>query len=186
MSLRFDPADADFAVRVRASFARQKVMDFIGARMTRVEPGLVEIELPFRPELTQQHGFFHAGITSTIADSAGGYAGFTLFPADSSVLTCWSNDAGFEVVFERQVEALARADDLLVGISTSGRSENLLRAFRKAASLGVDTLAFIPIGEETVPEIFVDDATAVANGRIAGVQPSPHQLGEVVGRQGAA
>lgn len=87
MSHRFEPADVDFAARVRASFGRQKVMAFIGARMTRVEPGLVEIELPFRPELTQQHGFFHAGMTSTIADSAGGYAGFTLFPADSSILT---------------------------------------------------------------------------------------------------
>jgi uncharacterized protein (TIGR00369 family) len=87
MSRSFEPADADFAARVRASFARQQVMEFIGARMIRVEPGLVEIELPFRPELTQQHGFFHAGITSTIADSAGGYAGYTLFPADSSVLT---------------------------------------------------------------------------------------------------
>jgi uncharacterized protein (TIGR00369 family) len=87
MTRRFEPADSDFANRVRASFARQQVMGFIGARMTRVEPGLVEIELPFRRELTQQHGYFHAGITGTIADSAGGYAGYTLFPADSSVLT---------------------------------------------------------------------------------------------------
>ena len=63
--------------------------------------------------------------------------------ADSSVLTCWSNDAGYEAVFERQVEALARPDDLLVGISTSGCSENLIRAFRKAAGLGVDTLALL-------------------------------------------
>jgi D-inositol-3-phosphate glycosyltransferase len=63
--------------------------------------------------------------------------------ADSSVLTCWSNDAGYEAVFERQVEALARPGDLLVGISTTGRSENLLRAFRKAASLAVDTLAIL-------------------------------------------
>jgi uncharacterized protein (TIGR00369 family) len=87
MTRSFEPADADFAKRVRASFARQQVMGFIGARLTRVEPGLVEIELPFRRELTQQHGYFHAGITGTIADSAGGYAGYTLFPADSSVLT---------------------------------------------------------------------------------------------------
>ena len=87
MTRRFAPADADFADRVRASFARQQAMEFIGARLTRVEPGLVEIELPFRRELTQQHGYFHAGITATIADSAGGYAGYTLFPADSSVLT---------------------------------------------------------------------------------------------------
>jgi uncharacterized protein (TIGR00369 family) len=83
----FTPVDPDFAARVRASFARQRVMEFIGARMTTVEPGLVEIELPYRAELSQQHGFFHAGMTSTIADSAGGYAGFMLFPADSSVLT---------------------------------------------------------------------------------------------------
>ncbi len=81
------PPDADFAARVRASFARQGVMKLINATMTRVEPGLVTIELPFRDDLTQQHGYFHAGITSTIADSAGGYAGFTLFPAASSVLT---------------------------------------------------------------------------------------------------
>jgi len=87
MSARLEPVVGDFASRVRASFARQQAMAFIGARLIRVEPGIVEIELPFRPELTQQHGFFHAGITSTIADSAGGYAGFTLFPADSSVLT---------------------------------------------------------------------------------------------------
>jgi uncharacterized protein (TIGR00369 family) len=87
MSGGFAPADLDFAARVRASFDRQQVMRFIGATLTRVEPGHVEIALPFRAELTQQHGFFHAGITGTIADSAGGYAGYTLFPANSSVLT---------------------------------------------------------------------------------------------------
>jgi uncharacterized protein (TIGR00369 family) len=81
------PSDPDFEARVRASFERQKVMRLIGARLLRVEPGLVEIELPFRDDLTQQHGFFHAGITSTIADSAAGYAAYTLFPAGSSVLT---------------------------------------------------------------------------------------------------
>lgn len=79
--------DPDFAQRVRASFDRQTVMGLIGARLSRVEPGLVAIELPFRDDLCQQHGFFHAGVTSTIADSAGGYAGYSLFPADASVLT---------------------------------------------------------------------------------------------------
>ena len=73
--------------RVRASFARQGIMDHLGAALTRVEPGFCEIELSYKPELSQQHGFFHAGVVSTIADSAGGYAGFTLFPEDSSVLT---------------------------------------------------------------------------------------------------
>ncbi len=83
----FQARDTAFAERVRASFDRQSVMGLLGARLTRVEPGEVEIELPFRDDLCQQHGFFHAGVTSTIADSAGGYAGFSLFPADASVLT---------------------------------------------------------------------------------------------------
>jgi len=83
----FTPANPDFEARVRDSFARQTVMELIGAQLTRVAPGEVEIELPFRADLTQQHGFFHAGMTSTIADSAGGYAAFSLFPADASVLT---------------------------------------------------------------------------------------------------
>src|SRR5258708_26468769 len=87
MSARLEPVVGDFASRVRASFARQQAMAFIAARLIRVEPGIVEIELPFRPELTQQHGFFHAGITSTIADSAGGYPGLPPFPPHTSVLT---------------------------------------------------------------------------------------------------
>ena len=62
-------------------------MGFIGARLDKVAPGRVEISLPFRPELAQQHGFFHAGMLSTIADTAGGYAGFTLFPPQAAVLT---------------------------------------------------------------------------------------------------
>jgi uncharacterized protein (TIGR00369 family) len=81
------PADPDFEQRTRASFARQGAMAHLGAMLGRVEPGRVEISMPFRPELSQQHGFFHAGMIATIADSAGGYAGFTLFPADAGVLT---------------------------------------------------------------------------------------------------
>ncbi len=55
--------------------------------MTRVSPGEVEIALAFREDLTQQHGFLHAGIVSTIADSACGYAAYSLMPADAAVLT---------------------------------------------------------------------------------------------------
>ena len=84
---QFEPADVNYAARVRASFGRQKAMGLIGARIVRVAPGLVEIELPYRDDLTQQHGYIHAGITAAIADTAGGYAGYSLFPADSSVLT---------------------------------------------------------------------------------------------------
>jgi len=59
----------------------------LGAELTALRPGDVEIRVPFRRELTQQHHFFHAGVTGAIADSACGYAAYTLMPADSSVLT---------------------------------------------------------------------------------------------------
>ncbi|MFB7997382.1 PaaI family thioesterase [Streptomyces sp. NPDC056002] len=62
-------------------------MAHLGARLTRIAPGVVHIVLPARPEVTQQHGYFHAGATSSIADSAGGYAAFTLFPENTEVLT---------------------------------------------------------------------------------------------------
>ena len=83
----FESRDPEFEKRVRESFARQRVMQTIGASMTRVSPGEVEIALPFREDLTQQHGFLHAGIVSTIADSACGYAAYSLMPADAAVLT---------------------------------------------------------------------------------------------------
>lgn len=83
----FVPKDPAFEPRLRASFARQKVMALIGAELTRVAPGRVEIELPFRDDLTQQHGFFHAGIVGTIADSAGGFAAYSLMPEGASVLS---------------------------------------------------------------------------------------------------
>jgi len=85
--MNHQPRNPDFEARVRGSFARQNAMGLIGARMTRVEPGRVEIELPVREDLGQQHGFVHGGIVGMIADSAGGYAAFTLMPADASVLT---------------------------------------------------------------------------------------------------
>jgi uncharacterized protein (TIGR00369 family) len=81
------PVDPDYAERVRTSFSRQRVMDFIGAQLAGLQAGYCEIHLPYRPELSQQDGYFHAGIISTIADSAGGYAGYTLMPAGSRVLT---------------------------------------------------------------------------------------------------
>ncbi len=83
----FTAANPDFADRCRRSFAMQGFMDHIGARMTRIEPGLCEIELPVRPELTQQHGYVHGGALASIADSAAGYAAFSLMDANSAPLT---------------------------------------------------------------------------------------------------
>ncbi|WP_067966160.1 PaaI family thioesterase [Nocardiopsis trehalosi] len=73
--------------RVQDSFDLQGLMSHLGARLTHIGPGRVHIVLPARPEVTQQHGYVHAGATSAIADSAGGYAALTLFDEDSDVLT---------------------------------------------------------------------------------------------------
>ena len=79
-----DPA---FAERIRESFSRQKAMALIGARLARVEAGEVEVALPFRDDLTQQKGFVHGGIIGMIADTACGYAAFSLMPAGGSLVT---------------------------------------------------------------------------------------------------
>jgi uncharacterized protein (TIGR00369 family) len=111
----FSPRNPDWEATVRGSFARQQVMRLIGAEMGALAPGHCEIRLPFRADLTQQNGFFHAGITSTIVDSAGGYAGLTLMPAGAEVLTV-----------EFKLNLLAPADgDLLVAegqVLKSGRN----------------------------------------------------------------
>ncbi|WP_163266419.1 PaaI family thioesterase [Chelativorans alearense] len=80
-------AEGDFEARVRASFARQKAMETIGAKLTVVTPGVVEIEMPHAERFTQQHGFLHAGVISMALDSACGYAAYSLMPADAGVLT---------------------------------------------------------------------------------------------------
>ncbi len=82
-----NPSDPNFEARVRQSFARQKLMTTIGATMTEVSPGVVVIELPFRYDLTQQHGFMHAGVVTAIVDTACGYAALSLMSADEDVLS---------------------------------------------------------------------------------------------------
>jgi len=76
-----------FAEEIKRSFTQQTVMNLIGAELTRVEAGLVEITLPYRADLAQQHGYLHAGIVTTIADSACGYAAYSLMPRNSDVLS---------------------------------------------------------------------------------------------------
>lgn len=109
------PCNPAFAARVADSFARQPFMATIGAELRRVVPGRVEITLPWREDLTQQHGFFHGGVVGTLADNAGGYAAFTLFPADASVLT---------VEFKLNLMAPAKGDRLLAvsKVARSGRT----------------------------------------------------------------
>jgi uncharacterized protein (TIGR00369 family) len=81
------PADPDFERRVRTSFGKQSIMATIGAKLTHIAPGEVEIALPVADHISQQHGFVHAGAVATIADSAAGYAALSLMPPGAGVLT---------------------------------------------------------------------------------------------------
>jgi len=81
------PQNPDFERLVRESFEEQQVMRTLGARLSRTAPGEVEIELPYREALTQQHGFLHAGIVTAVMDSACGYAAFSLMPPGAGVLS---------------------------------------------------------------------------------------------------
>jgi len=81
------PADPGFRQRVHDSFSRQGVMHTLGATLDVADPGRVVIVMPHKPELTQQHGFVHAGVVATALDSACGYAAFSLMPADCSLVT---------------------------------------------------------------------------------------------------
>lgn len=83
----FQPANPDFESRVRESFVAQKFMTTLGAAIMQIFPGEVTIEMPYSEAFTQQDGFLHAGITTAIADSACGYAAFTLMPEGAGVLS---------------------------------------------------------------------------------------------------
>src|SRR6266550_2904741 len=116
-----NPLNQSFAADVARSFAAQPIMNLIGARLSLVEPGVIEIALPYRADLAQQHGYLHAGVVTTIADSACGYAAFSLMPAGSNVLS-----VEFKVNLLRPaqgVEFVARAE-----VIKAGRTLTVVRA----------------------------------------------------------
>jgi uncharacterized protein (TIGR00369 family) len=122
-----------FADDIKQSFSKQTIMRLIGAELSRVEPGVVEITLPYRPDLAQQHGYLHAGIVTTIADSACGYAAYSLMPPKSEVLSVEFKVnllrpakgevflAVAEVVKSGRTLTVVRAD--VFGLDQSGRRE---------------------------------------------------------------
>ena len=113
--------DADFEARVQRSFDAQPLMHFIGARLVLVSAGACVIDLPYREELGQQNGFFHGGIIGTLADNAGGFAAYTLMPANSGVLT---------VEYKVNLMAPAKGDRLVAEghVVRAGRSVVVSRA----------------------------------------------------------
>ncbi len=112
---QFKPADAHYAQRIRDSFARQGLMATMGATLESVQAGYVEIEMSFSDALSQQHGFFHAGGIASIVDTAGGYAGASLFGPNEGVLT---------VEFKLNLMAPADGDRLIASgkVIKSGRT----------------------------------------------------------------
>ena len=85
--MNYQVSNPRFADDIKQSFAQQSIMRLIGAELSLLEPGIVEITLPFRADLTQQHGYMHGGIVTTIADSAAGYAAYSLMPSGAEVLS---------------------------------------------------------------------------------------------------
>lgn len=135
------PLDPEVQQRVQDSFSRQGLMRHLGAELHEVSHGRVIIRLPFRQTLTQQHGYFHAGATSAIADSAGGYAGFTLFPPGSSVLTV-----------EFKINLLAPAQgNYLEAIGTAVRSGRTLTICQlEVFGVTDQTRAQVALGQQTL------------------------------------
>ncbi len=131
--MKFNASDLNFEARVRASFARQAAMALIGATMTEVTPGRVTIELPVRDDLTQQHKFVHGGVVGMIGDSAGGYAAFTLMPAEASVLT---------VEYKINMLAPAKGERLIARgeVLKPGRTLSIVRADVFGLEAGRETL----------------------------------------------
>lgn len=121
--------DPDFEQRVRASFARQKAMRTIGAELTQVTPGVIEIELPYSEELTQQHGFLHAGMLSTALDSACGYAAYSMMSADAAVLT---------IEFKVNLLAPGRGERFLVRGAVTKPGKTIIVADGQAYAFGRD------------------------------------------------
>jgi len=128
--------DPDFEARVRASFARQEFMATIGATIVSVLPGEVALEVPHRVDLTQQHGFLHAGVIAALADSACGYAAFTLMPADRAVLS---------VEFKTNLLAPARGERFraTARVVRSGRTLTVCTAEVVGVEEGKETLVAV-------------------------------------------
>lgn len=142
-------AAPEVQARIASSFDRQGLMRHLGARLGLIAPGRVHIVLPSRPEVTQQHGYIHAGATGAVADSAGGYAALTVFPDKTEVLTV-----------EYKINFMApAAGDYLEAVGTvvqAGRTLTVCRlevfdvqgTQRSLVATGQQTLIRVPAGSE--------------------------------------
>ncbi len=127
-----EPKNAHFERAVRDSFAAQPLMATIGARFAHVAAGEIEIRLPFRSDLTQQHRFLHAGVVTSALDSACGYAAFSLMPEGAGVLS---------VEFKINLLAPARGEELIARgrVVRAGRTITVCQGEAAMLSDGVET-----------------------------------------------
>jgi len=128
-----EPRNLRFEQAVRASFAAQQLMATIGARLAKVAAGEIEIRVPFRPNLTQQHGFLHAGVVTSALDSACGYAALSLMPEGAGVLT---------VEFKTNLLAPACGEELIARgrVVRAGRTITVCQAEASMLLDGSETL----------------------------------------------
>lgn len=157
--MKFELRDPNFERRVRASFARQAAMQLLGVAIGRVAPGAVDLTLPFRADLTQQHGFLHAGIVTAVIDSACGYAALSLMEPDAAVLS---------VEFKVQLLAPARGAQFLA----LGR---VVRAGRTLSVVAGELRAFT--AEAADPDAAAGELVALLTGTMMTVRGRPDLAG---------
>ena len=145
------PRDAGYAARVRAAFAAQGLMATLGAALVEVTPGRCVIELPFHPGLTQHHGLFHAGVLTTLADNACGFAAMSLLPPGGEVLS-----VEFKTSFLRPG----------AGQAAVARGE-VLKAGRRLTFCRADVLMRYAAGTETLAATMLATMMAAAPGGMA-------------------
>jgi uncharacterized protein (TIGR00369 family) len=142
--------DPHFERRVRESFARQRFMATLGARLVSVTPGEVVIELPWHDTLAQQHGVLHAGAVAAVADSACGYAALSLMPAGAAVMS---------VEFKVNLLAPGRGDRFLARgrVRRAGRTltvcEGTVRAIQETQEREVAIMTATMIRLEGRPDL---------------------------------
>ncbi|MDX1540712.1 MAG: PaaI family thioesterase [Geminicoccaceae bacterium] len=133
---QFEPKNQEFARAVKDSFERQGLMHTLGIRLARVEPGLVELRVPFADRIAQQHGYFHGALIGAALDSAGGYAALTLMPAASEVLS---------TEYKINFVAAGRGEELIAEgrVIRPGRTITVTEARAWCASGGERTLSAV-------------------------------------------
>jgi uncharacterized protein (TIGR00369 family) len=141
----FKLKDPEYQARVRASFERQEAMKTLRIEIVRLEPGDIELAMPYSDCYTQQHGFVHAGIVATALDSACGYAAFSLMPADAAVLT---------VEFKINLVAPAKGERFLFGARVVKAGRTITVCEGRAVAVGAEGEKLVATMTGTMMAVF--------------------------------